>query len=97
MDHKNKICRILAEKQVSTMSNEEIGMYLNLKPGLITDYHKELVTELLEYEKLMLLSETNTMIKVGIYYYIDENGKKIYDEEAMKDEFQTKLTNLLNN
>lgn len=36
-------------------------------------------------------------IKVGIYYYIDdETGKKVYDEDEMRDEFERKLEELLN-
>lgn len=34
-------------------------------------------------------------LTVGIYYYIDENGKKIFDEEEMRSEFENKLNELL--
>ena len=30
-------------------------------------------------------------IEVGIYYYIDDDGKKVYDEECMREEFETLL------
>lgn len=34
-------------------------------------------------------------LKIGIYYYIDdETGEKIYDEEEMLSEFESKLENL---
>jgi 6-pyruvoyl-tetrahydropterin synthase len=33
-------------------------------------------------------------IEVGIYYYIDENGKKVYDFEEMANEFEQKLSEL---
>jgi hypothetical protein len=33
-------------------------------------------------------------IEVNIYYYIDENGKKVYDFEEMADEFEQKLSEL---
>ena len=34
-------------------------------------------------------------IKVGIYYYTDEDGNKTYDEDSMKEEFKDKLNNLI--
>jgi hypothetical protein len=35
-------------------------------------------------------------IEIGIYYYIDEEtGEKVYDEDEMRDEFETKLQKLL--
>tara|TARA_R100000655_G_C2994462_1_gene193505 strand:+ start:793 stop:924 length:132 start_codon:yes stop_codon:yes gene_type:complete len=35
-------------------------------------------------------------LKIGIYYYIDdETGKKVYDEEEMLREFENKLYELL--
>ena len=33
-------------------------------------------------------------IEVNIYYYIDENGKKVYDFEEMANEFEQKLSEL---
>jgi hypothetical protein len=33
-------------------------------------------------------------IEVSIYYYIDENGKKIYDFEEMANDFELKLSKL---
>ncbi len=33
-------------------------------------------------------------IEVNIYYYIDDDGKKIYDFEEMADEFEQKLSEL---
>ena len=35
-------------------------------------------------------------IEVEICYYIDEDGKKVYDFEAMADEFEQKLSELDN-
>ena len=36
-------------------------------------------------------------LEIGIYYYIDEEtGKKVYDEDEMRDEFERKLKELLN-
>lgn len=36
-------------------------------------------------------------IRIEIYYYIDDEGNKIYDEDEMRDEFERKLQELLNN
>ena len=33
-------------------------------------------------------------IEVGIYYYVDEDGKKVYDTEEMTREFEQKLDEL---
>jgi len=35
-------------------------------------------------------------IEVGVYYYIDENNKIVYDEEEMTREFENKLKELPN-
>jgi hypothetical protein len=35
-------------------------------------------------------------IEVGIHYYINDDGKKIYDTEEMTNEFETKLKQLSN-
>jgi hypothetical protein len=43
--------------------------------------------------------KTKTMsqkIEVNIYYYIDENGKKIYDFEEMANDFELELSKLDN-
>jgi len=34
------------------------------------------------------------MIEVGVYYYIDDKGNRVYDVEEMKREFETKLKDL---
>lgn len=34
------------------------------------------------------------VIQVGVYYYLDDTGKKIYDLEEMQREFITKLKDL---
>jgi hypothetical protein len=36
------------------------------------------------------------VIKVDICFYYGEDGEKVYDEEHMRDEFEEKLLNLLN-
>ncbi len=36
-------------------------------------------------------------LEIGIYWWIDEDtNEKIYDEDAMREEFEDKLDNLLN-
>jgi len=37
---------------------------------------------------------SNEKIEVNIYYYIDEDGKKVYDFEQMADEFEQRLSEL---
>lgn len=34
-------------------------------------------------------------IQVGVYYYLDEEGNRVYDEEEMQREFDTKVKDLL--
>lgn len=36
-------------------------------------------------------------IQVGVYYYIDDAGKKVYDLEEMYEEFKLKISELENN
>ena len=33
-------------------------------------------------------------LDIGIYYYIDDDGKKVYDIECMMEEFEYKLKEL---
>ena len=37
---------------------------------------------------------SNEKIEVNIYYYIDEDGKKVYDFEEMANEFEQRLSEL---
>ncbi len=39
---------------------------------------------------------TENVIEVGVYYYIDDDNKKVYDTEEMTREFQEKLNDLTN-
>jgi hypothetical protein len=36
-------------------------------------------------------TSSKDVIEIGIYYYTDENGKKVYDIEEMYREFETKI------
>jgi hypothetical protein len=36
-------------------------------------------------------------LEIGVYWWIDEDtNEKVYDEDAMREEFENKLYNLLN-
>lgn len=35
-------------------------------------------------------------IVIELYYYLDDNGNKVYDEDEIRDEFEFKLQELLN-
>ena len=41
-----------------------------------------------------VLVNSEGVIKVGIYYYINDDGKKVYDIECMMEEFEYKLKEL---
>jgi hypothetical protein len=46
----------------------------------------------------MKLITYDPKIETGVYWYEDEKtGKKVYDEEEMRDEFENKLLELINN
>lgn len=42
-------------------------------------------------KKKIKFEEDNNFIKQRVYWTIDEDGKKIFDEECMRDEFEEKL------
>jgi len=44
--------------------------------------------------KLVVMEEN--VIEIQICWYVDENGKNVYDEDHMREEFEDKLTKLLN-
>lgn len=46
---------------------------------------------------LMTIDEpvSEQTIQVGVYYYLDEEGNRVYDEEEMQREFDTKVKDLL--
>lgn len=50
-----------------------------------------------EYSITMIKETADDTISIGIYSYDDEvTGMKIYDEEEMRNEFETKLAELIN-
>ena len=42
----------------------------------------------------MDLEENLSNIEIGIYYYEDEDGNKVYDYEEMANEFENKLSEI---
>jgi hypothetical protein len=70
-----------------------------IKNGNEVDYFKLL--EDMDYDVREMCTITKddfkeNGIEVGIYYYINDDGKKIYDTEEMTNEFETKLKQLSN-
>jgi hypothetical protein len=50
-----------------------------------------------EYSITMKLITYDPKIETGVYWYEDESGKKVYDEDEMRNEFENKLLELVNN
>ena len=51
-----------------------------------------------EYSITMKLITYDPKIETGVYWYEDEEtGKKVYDEDEMRNEFENKLLELINN
>ena len=49
-----------------------------------------------EYSISMKLISNDPKIETGVYWYEDEEtGKKVYDEDEMRDEFERKLNELI--
>ena len=42
-----------------------------------------------------VIIKSEGFIKVNIYYYIDDEGKKVYDIEEIKNEFDYKLKKIV--
>ena len=56
---------------------------------------KLFVHNVIQLYQLKLKTKTmENVIEVGIYYYVDENGTKVYDTEEMTREFEQKLSEL---
>ena len=48
-----------------------------------------------EYAMTMVLKNNPESIETGVYWYNDEEtGKRVYDEDEMRNEFESKLKNL---
>lgn len=74
-------------------------MTKKLEKGDEVDYFKLLEDMDYEISEVCCVTKddfTEKTIDVGIYYYTDDNGKKVYDTEEMTNEFETKLKALTN-
>jgi hypothetical protein len=74
-------------------------MTKKLKKGDEVDYFKLLEDMDYEISEVCCVTKddfTEKTIDVGIYYYTDDDGKKVYDTEEMTNEFETKLKALTN-
>ena len=50
----------------------------------------------LEYAITIRMTNNDPRIETGVYWYEDEEtGKKVYDEDEMRNEFENKLKNIL--
>ena len=68
-----------------------------LEKGDEVDYFKILEEMDFEVSEACTITKDDfkeNAIEVGIYYYIDDDGKKVYDTEEMTREFETKLNQL---
>lgn len=58
------------------------------------DQHIDTLNEF-EYSQTIIREiPVSNKVEVGVYYYQDEDGKKVYDTEEMEREFQEKISKL---
>ena len=60
--------------------NVKLGTAINQLQDLLPTINREPIAE--------------QSIEVGVYYYLDDAGNKVYDTEEMQREFETKLKDL---
>jgi hypothetical protein len=48
-----------------------------------------------ENEQILNLLHNDEAVYVHAYYYLDDNGKRVYDVETMRDEFEENMYNLI--
>jgi len=60
--------------------NVKLGTAINLLQELLPTINRERIAE--------------EIIEVGVYYYIDDEGKKVYDVDEMMNEFELELKKL---
>ena len=60
--------------------NVTLGTAINLLQDLLPTINRERIAE--------------EIIEVGVYYYIDDEGKKVYDVDEMMNEFELELKKL---
>jgi len=86
MEKTNK--QLLSEALFLLHTLEDKTGYENVKLGTAINDLQDLLPII---DNLPLEEQT---INVGVYYYIDDEGNKVYDVEEMKREFETKLKDL---
>lgn len=80
--------QILSEALDLLHTLEDRTNYDNVKLGTAINDLQDLLTTIDE-------PVTEQTIQVGVYYYLDEKGNRVYDEEEMQREFDTKIKDLL--
>jgi hypothetical protein len=60
--------------------NVKLGTAINLLQDLLPTINREPIAE--------------QTIEVGVYYYLDDNGNKVYDFDEMMNEFELELKRL---
>jgi hypothetical protein len=74
-------------------------MTKKLEKGDEVDYFKLLEDMDYDVREMCTITKddfTEKTIEVGIYYYTNDEGEKVYDTEEMTNEFETKLKQLSN-
>lgn len=56
------------------------------------DQHVDTRNELEYSQTLIKENSVSEKVEIGVYYYKDEDGKKVYDTEEMIREFQEKIS-----
>ena len=80
--------QLLSEALFLLHTLEDKTGYENVKLGTAIDVLQELLPTIDE------LPLSKHVIQVGVYYYIDDEGKKIYDFDEMMNEFEAELKKL---
>lgn len=86
MEKTNK--QLLSEALFLLHTLEDKTNYSNVKLGTAINDLQDL---LLTINREPIAEKT---IEVGVYYYIDDEGKKVYDMEEMQREFEAELKKL---
>lgn len=56
------------------------------------DQHMDTLNDLEYSQTIVREIPVSNKVEVGVYYYQDEDGKKVYDIEEMEREFQEKIS-----
>lgn len=80
--------QLLSEALFLLHTLEDKTGYENVKLGTAINDLQELLPII---DNLPVEEQT---IQVGVYYYIDDEGNRVYDEEEMQREFESKIKEL---